>query len=198
MTRTGRPPGGTRNREAILAAATHQFSRHGYDRASMRAIAAEAGVDQALLAHYFGSKRQLFIAAVEFPWNAGEVVPPVLSGDPDAIGERLARVILGAYDDPLARRRLTGLVRASSSEPSAARLLREFFMRELIGPVARFLGSDQAELRVSLVGSQILGLLMARYIVQLEPLASLSTDRIVEMVGPALQRYLVMPLPPTA
>jgi hypothetical protein len=126
--------------------------------------------------------------------RAQKILPEVLAGDRASIGERLARVVLTLLEDPLARRRLTGLVRASSSEPKAAHMLREFLMREVIGPVAKALGSDEPELRVSLVGSQIIGLMMARYIVELEPLASLPAERVVEMVGPTLQRYLVRPL----
>ncbi len=194
MARTGRPPGGTRNREAILAAAARQFSELGYDRTSMRAVAAEAGVDQALIAHYFGSKHELFIAAVEFPLDPAKILPEVLAGDRTSIGERLARVQLTLLEDPDARRRLTGLVRAAASEPEAARMLREFLMRAVIGPVAQALGSDEPELRVNLVGSQIIGLVMARYIVEVEPLASLPAERIVDMIAPTLQRYLTHPL----
>lgn len=194
MVRTGRPPGGTRNREAILAAAARQFSELGYDRTSMRAVAAEAGVDQALIAHYFGSKHKLFIAAVEFPLDPAKILPEVLVGDRSTIGERLARVQLALLEDPGARRRLTGLVRAASSEPQAARMLREFLMRAVIGPVAQALGSDEPELRVSLVGSQIIGLMMARYIVEVEPLASLPAERVAELIAPTLQRYLTHPL----
>ena len=194
MARTGRPPGGTRNREAILAAAARQFSELGYDRTSMRAVAAEAGIDQALIAHYFGSKHELFIAAVEFPLDPAKILPEVLAGDRTSIGERLARVQLTLLEDPDARRRLTGLVRAAASEPEAARMLREFLMRAVIGPVAQALGSDEPELRVNLVGSQIIGLVMARYIVEVEPLASLPAERIVDMIAPTLQRYLTHPL----
>ncbi len=195
MARTGRPSGGTRNREAILAAAAHHFSELGYDRASMRSIASEAGVDQALITHYFGSKHELFIAAVEFPLDPAKILPEVLAGDRNTIGERLARVQLTLLEDPHARRRLTGLIRAASSEPDAARMLREFLMREVIGPVAEALASDEPELRVSLVGSQIIGLMMARYIAELEPLASLPAERVVDMIAPTLQRYLTHPLP---
>ena len=194
MPKTGRPPGGTRNREAILAAAARHFSEVGYDRTSMRSIASEAGVDQALIAHYFGSKHRLFVAAVEFPLDPARILPEVLAGDRATIGERLARVQLMLLEDPDARRRLTGLVRAASSEPDAARILREFLMREVIGPVAEALRTDEPELRVSLVGSQIIGLMMARYVVQVEPLASLPAERVVELVAPTLQRYLTEPL----
>ncbi len=194
MARSGRPPGGTRNREAILAAAAHHFSELGYDRTSLRSIASEAGVDQALIAHYFGSKHELFIAAVEFPLDPAAILPELLAGDPATIGERLARLQLMQLEDPDARRRLTGLVRAASSEPEAARMLREFLMREVIGPVAEALGSDEPELRVSLVGSQFIGLMMARYIVAVEPLASLPAERVVKLIAPTLQRYLTQPL----
>jgi AcrR family transcriptional regulator len=195
MARTGRPAGGTRNREAILAAAAHQFSELGYDRTSMRAVAAEAGVDQALIAHYFGSKHQLFMDAVEFPLDPAEILPEILAGSRRSIGERLARAQLAVLEDPDARRRLTGLVRAASSERHAAQMLREFLTNEVIGPVAEALGSDEAELRVGLVGSQIIGLVMSRYIVEVEPLASLPADRVVELIAPTLQRYLTQPLP---
>ncbi len=194
MARTGRPPGGTGNREAILAAAARQFSELGYDRTSMRAVAAEAGVDQALIAHYFGSKHQLFIAAVEFPLPPAKVLPQVLDGDRATIGHRLVRTQLALLEDPDARRRLTGLVRAASSEPQAARMMREFLTQELVGPVARALGADEPELRACLVGSQIIGLLVTRYITELEPLASLPADRVAELVAPTLQRYLTRPL----
>ncbi len=194
MARTGRPPGGTRNREAILAAAARQFAELGYDRTSMRAVAAEAGVDQALIAHYFGSKHQLFVAATEFPLDPAKILPQVLDGDRGTIGQRLVRTQLMLLEDPDARRRLTGLVRAASSEPEAARMMREFLTREMVGPVAQALGADEPELRASLVGSQIIGLLMTRYIIELEPLASLPAERVTDLVAPTLQRYLTRPL----
>ncbi len=160
----------------------------------MRAVAAEAGVGQALIAHYFGSRQQLFIAAVEFPFDPAKILPGVLAGDRNTIGQRIARVQLRLLEDPDARRRLTGLVRAASSEPQAARMLREFLMREMIAPVAQALGSDEPELCASLVGSRITGLMMTCYIVELEPLASLPAERVAEMIAPTLQRYLTHPL----
>jgi hypothetical protein len=132
---------------------------------------------------------------VEFPLDPAKILPEVLAGDRISIGERLARVQLNLLENPDARRRLTGLIRAASSEPDAARMLREFLMREVIGPVAEALAVDEAELRVSLVGSQIVGLMTARYIVELEPLASLPAERVVDIIAPTLQRYLTHPLP---
>jgi AcrR family transcriptional regulator len=192
--RAGRRRGPSGTREAILAAATRHFAQHGYDRASLRGIAAEAGVDQKLIAHFFGSKQQLFVAAVGLPFNPGEVLPAILAGDPASIGERLAGLLVEVLDQPELHQRLTGVVRAAASEPEVARMLREFLTRELFGPAAEMLGTDDGPFRANLVGSQIVGLVMARYVVAIEPLASMPPDAIAAAVAPTLQRYLLGPL----
>jgi AcrR family transcriptional regulator len=192
--RAGRRPGTSGTREAILAAAGQQFAEHGYDRASLRGIAAEAGVDQKLIAHFFGSKQQLFIAAVGLPLNPAEVLPAILAGDPDAVGERLARLLVDVLERPQLHQRLTGVVRATASEPQVARMLREFLTRELLGPAAELLGGDDGPFRANLVGSQLVGLLMTRYVIAIEPLASMPPDLVAAAVAPTLQRYLVGPL----
>lgn len=194
--RSGRRRGTSETREAILAAAARQFAARGYDRASLRAIAAEAGVDQKLIAHFFGSKQQLFVAAVGMPVNPAEVLRVVLAAGPDALAATLAEVIGGLLDNPDYRQRLTGLVRAAASEPEMARMLREFLTREVFTPIADALETDEPMLRANLVGSQIVGLLMARYVVEVEPLASLPARDVAEAVAPTLERYLVGPLRP--
>jgi AcrR family transcriptional regulator len=193
MTR-GRRPGTSGTREAILASARHQFAERGYDRTSLRAIAAEAGVDPALVTHFFGSKQQLFVEVVEFPFDPAEMLPRVLSGDPEAVGMRVAQLLVSVLEDPEARARVTGIVRAAATEPEAARMVRELLTREVWAPAAALLGVEDAELRMNLVGSQIVGLVMARYIVEAEPLASLSPEELVAAIGPTLQRYLTKPL----
>ena len=197
MTR-GRRPGPSGTREAILAAARGQFSERGYDRTSLRSIAAEAGVDPALVTHFFGSKQRLFVEVVEFPFGPAEMLPRVLGGDPETVGIRLAELIVGMLENPEARARITGVVRAAASEPEAARMVRELLMREVWAPAAALLGVGDAELRMNLVGSQIVGLVMARYIVGAQPLASLSREELVGAIGPTLQRYLTGPLAPAA
>jgi AcrR family transcriptional regulator len=197
MTR-GRRPGPSGTREAIVVAARRQFAERGYDRTSLRSIAAEAGVDPALVSHFFGSKQLLFVGVVEFPFDPAEVLPRVLGGDPETVGIRLAELIVGMLETPEARARITGVVRAAASEPEAARMVRELLMREVWAPAAALLGVDDAELRMNLVGSQIVGLVMARYIVGAEPLASLPPDELVGAIGPTLQRYLTAPLAPAA
>lgn len=197
MTR-GRRPGPSGTREAILAAARGQFSERGYDRTSLRSIAAEAGVDPALVTHFFGSKQRLFVEVVEFPFDPAEMLPRILGGDPETVGIRLAELIVGMLENPEARARITGVVRAAASEPEAARMVRELLMREVWAPAAALLGVGDAELRMNLVGSQIIGLVMARYVVGAQPLASLSPEELVGAIGPTLQRYLTAPLAPAA
>jgi AcrR family transcriptional regulator len=194
LRRGGRRPGTSGTREAILAAASRHFAQRGYDRASLRGIAAEAGVDQKLIAHFFGSKQQLFVAAVGLPFNPGEVLPAILSGDRATVGERLAALLVNVLEQPELHQRLTGVVRAAASEPEVARMLREFLTRELFGPAAEFLGVEDGPFRANLVGSQIVGLVMARYVVAIEPLASMPPDAVAAAVAPTLQRYLLGPL----
>jgi AcrR family transcriptional regulator len=189
--RTGRRPGATGTREAILAAAGRRFAEHGYDRASLRGIAADAGVDQKLIAHYFGSKQQLFVAAIGLPLDPGEIVPAVLAGGRRSLRARLVEVLVTLLEQPDVRERLTGVVRGAASSPEMARTMREFLTRAVFAPVAASLESDQPLLRANLVGSQVVGLLMARYVVAVEPLASLPAREVAEAVAPTLERYLV-------
>jgi AcrR family transcriptional regulator len=192
--RSGRRPGRTGTREAILAAAARQFAARGYDRASLRGIAAEAGVDQKLIAHYFGSKQQLFVAAIGFPVDPATVLPAVLDGDRASLGERLASMIVSVLEQPDLRERLVGVVRGAASDPETARTMREFLTRTVFEPIAAALDADRPLLRANLAGSQVVGLLMARYVVALEPLASLPARAVAEAVAPTLERYLTGPL----
>ena len=189
--RSGRRPGTSGTREAIAEAARRNFGELGYERTTIRAIAGEAGVDPALVVHFFGSKQQLFVSVMDLPFAPEEVLPKILAGDRDSVGERFARFIVGVLEDPAARTVLTGMVRAAASEPEAARMLRELISRRVFAAIAASLGVDDAELRANLVGSQVVGLVVARYIVAVEPLASLDPDQLVAAIGPNLQRYLV-------
>jgi AcrR family transcriptional regulator len=196
--RVGRRPGASGTREAIAAAARRMFGELGYERATIRAIANEAGVDPALVVHFFGSKQQLFLAVMDLPFAPEEVLPTIFAGDRAQAGERFARFIVGVLEDARARSVLTGMVRAATSEPEAARMLRELISRRVFAAISASLGADDAELRATLVGSQVVGLIVARYIVAVEPLASLDSERLVAAVAPNLQRYLVGALGPAA
>jgi AcrR family transcriptional regulator len=188
--RGGRRSGESGTRQAVLEAARSQFSELGYDRTTLRSIAVEAGVDQKLVAYYFGSKQALLVAATQLPFDPIASMPAVLDGDPGGIGERLARLIVGLLESPEAGSRLIGLVRAAAAEPEAARMVRELFTREIWGPAAERVPADQPDLVVGLVATQVLGLVMARYVIRSEPLASLPPDAVVSAIAPALQRLL--------
>lgn len=192
--RSGRRPGVSGTRAAILDAARRRFADNGYDRTSLRAVAADAGVDQALIGHFFGSKLKLFATVVEPPFGAQEIMPRVLEGDRKDIGKRAARVVVTLLEDPDVRGRGVGLLRAAASEPEAARMVRELVTRELWQPLAAGLGLEDADLRVNLIASQIVGLVMIRYILEAEPLASLSSEELIDALAPTLQHYLVGPL----
>lgn len=192
--RSGRRPGTTDTRGLILRAALAQFAANGYERASLRAIATDAGVDQKLIAHYFGSKQGLFAAAIRLPIDPSELMPQILSGDPAAIGERLARVAVGILEDPATRERMVGVIRAVASQPEIARSLREFLEREVFAPAAAHLGDADAPRRLALAASQFVGLALARHVVELEPLRETPAEQLVAALAPTFQRYLTGPL----
>jgi AcrR family transcriptional regulator len=194
--RTGRRPGNPDTREAILDAARTAFAERGFDAASIRAIAATAGVDPALVHHYFGSKDQLFLAAMNSPVDPGELVPKVLAGPLDGIGERLVRTFLGVWDSPAGAAGVA-LLRSAVSNEWTARMLREFLTTQVLRRVLDQLDVDPAQLplRGSLVATQMIGLGMMRHVIRLEPVASADPELLVAMVGPTVQRYLTGPLP---
>ncbi|AOW93733.1 TetR family transcriptional regulator [Rhodococcus sp. WMMA185] len=189
--RTGRRPGPNTTRSLIEETARKQFAQLGYDRTSMRQIALEAEVDPTLVSHYFGTKLDLFIAVVELPIDPGALIDHVTSGERDSAGVRLATVVLDVLDDEVRRRPIVGMIRAATSEPEAARLVREFLTRNIVIPIAEHLDTDHADYRAGLVMSQIVGLTLARYIIGVEPLASHPRELVAADLGATLQRYLL-------
>jgi AcrR family transcriptional regulator len=188
--RTGRRPGESGTRDALLEAARRLFAEHGYEGASLRAIAAAAGVDAALVAHFFGSKADLLAAAAEWPFDPDAELPRVLARGPDHVGEALSELFLRVWDDQGQRNPLLTLLRAATNEPRAARLLDEFLRTRLLGPLLAELGSDQPELRRDLVISQLAGLALTRYILGFDPIASTPAEQLIPRIAPTLQRYL--------
>jgi len=194
VARTGRRPGESDTRAAILTAGRQAFAQHGYDGASIRSIAGAAGVDPALVHHYFNTKHGLFVAAMEFPVDPGEVLPVLLAPGIDGLGERLVRFFLSVWDSAGDRTPFFALIRGAVSHDESAALLREFITREVLGRVAAAVDQPDPELRATLVGSQMVGLAMARYIVRIEPLASADAETVVAAIAPTIQRYLAEPL----
>jgi AcrR family transcriptional regulator len=192
--RRGRRPGAPDTRAAILAAARSRFAAQGYAGTSVRSVAADAGVDPALVHHYFGTKDDLFVAALELRVDPRTAVLPVLEGGPDGAGERLMRLVVSVWDDEEARLPLLALVRGIL-EPGGQNLVRDGFLRMVLEPMGPAFGLDQPERRLALVASQLAGLILVRYVVALEPLASASADVLVATYAPVLQAYLTGPLP---
>jgi AcrR family transcriptional regulator len=188
VARTGRRPGTSGSRERILAAARSRFASDGYDGATIRGIASAAGVDPALVLHYFDSKEHLFVAALRFPVDPSEVVPALLAPGPDGLGERLATFFLEAWDAP-GDRPFVGLLRSIARNEKAAEMMRQFIAREVLARVAASLELDRPELRAALAGSHLVGLALMRYVIKLEPIASADRYLLAREVGPAIQRY---------
>jgi len=192
--RSGRRPGDSGTRTAILDAARESFGASGYTGTTIRGIARTAGVDPALVHRFFGSKESLFGAALELPFDPAELLPLVLAEGPHGLGERLVRTFLGIWDATPGQGPMLALLRSAVSDQAAAATLRDFLTRAVLAPLAQAVGADHPELRASLAGSQMVGLAVARYVVRLEPLASASPDELAPALGRALDAYLTGPL----
>ncbi|WP_243793380.1 TetR family transcriptional regulator [Saccharopolyspora gloriosae] len=191
--RRGRRPGGKDTRAALVDAAREVFAESGYNDATVRVIATRAGVDPAMVNHWFGGKEALFTAAVQIPVDPAVIIPELLAGDREQLAERILHRFLSAWDEA-GGGAFAALVRSVASHRTAVRMLREFVAIVVIDKLARALDMDNPDLRASLAASQIVGLGMARYVVELEPLASADHKTIVATIGPNLQRYLTGPL----
>ncbi|SFS33206.1 TetR/AcrR family transcriptional regulator [Saccharopolyspora flava] len=188
--RRGRRPQGADTKEALLTSAREVFAEQGYDGATVRAIAGNAGVDPAMVNHWFGGKEGLFTAAVQIPINPAEVICEVLDGPREQIGQRIIRRFVTAWDG-VGGGQFAALIRSVAGNEQAVAMLREFVQNVLFNRLVAALGVDRGEMRVALCGSQLVGLGMARYVVRIEPLASADVDTVAATVGPNLQRYLI-------
>ncbi|WP_217640552.1 TetR/AcrR family transcriptional regulator [Blastococcus tunisiensis] len=193
--RSGRRPGNPDTRDAVLAAAREAFAERGFDGATIRQIATAAKVDPALVHHYFGSKDKLFLAAIQAPADPGDFLPEVLAGGRDDLGRNVVRMLLRVWDGPM-RPAALALVRSAVTNEWSARLLREFLVSQVLRRVVGTLDmpAREREIRGSLAASQLIGLVVGRYVLKLEPLVSASPDWLAATVGPNVQRYLTGPI----
>lgn len=191
--RSGRRPGETQTRDAIAAAARSQFAETGYDRATMRSIASAAGVDPALIVHFFGSKEALFREVTALPVELASAMRSVAEGPREEVGRRFAQAVVGMLENPATRSVVVARIRSAASHPEAAELVRELVSRD-VGLLTRTLTNDAPETRAVLVGTQIVGLAFARYVVRVEPIASVAAPELVDLLTPTFQRLLVGPL----
>ncbi|MFE5401986.1 TetR family transcriptional regulator [Streptomyces sp. NPDC056580] len=194
--RRGRPPrtesAGTRDR--ILAAAREEFSERGYEKTSVRGIAKAAGVDSALVHHYFGTKEQIFEASVAVAFAPALEMPAAIADVPPAeIGERLTRFLLGVWENPTTRTPLLAILRSAVNNETAAAVFRRLVASQLLRRVAAQVDLPDAELRAELAAAQLVGTAMMRYVIKLEPLASADLEQIVARVAPVVQGHLTEP-----
>jgi AcrR family transcriptional regulator len=188
MARTGRRPGQTETREDILAAARNQFGERGYDATTIRGIAAEAGVNPALVHHFFGTKDQVFVAALNLPIDPALAIARILDGPRETTGERILRLFLTLWREPATRTPFLALVRSVSTNAAAAAMLRQFIERVMLARVSEALGVPKV--RLTALVSHVMGLAMMRYIVGVEPLASTGEEELIALVAPVIQVYL--------
>ncbi|MEU3193013.1 TetR family transcriptional regulator [Streptomyces sp. NPDC006992] len=199
--RRGRPArrtaeDGPGTRERILASARGEFAEHGYDKVSVRAIARGAGVDAALVHHYFGTKEQVFAAAVEGAIAPVLIVPELVRETAlEAVGETVTRRFLETWDDPATREPLLAIVRSAVNNERAAAVFRGLLTRNLLSRLAVQLREPDAELRVSLAASQLVGAAMLRYLICIEPLASEPLAAVTARLAPVIQHHLTGPDP---
>lgn len=192
--RRGRRPGGADTRDALLSAARTEFAERGFDGATVRIIAERAGVDPAMVNHWFGGKEALFTASLDLPVDPNVLIAQVVPGDPEHLGERIVGRFLTIWDHAGGGRPLAALIRSVASHETAARLMRQFVSRIIERRIVASVAPDHVDLRAALCATQIVGLGMIRYVLRLEPLASADHATIVAAVAPTVQRYLTGPL----
>jgi AcrR family transcriptional regulator len=195
--RSGRRAGDSGTREAILESARVQFAERGYDGATIRAIAAAAGVDPALVHHFYGTKERLFAAAMQLPFVPSEAITAALTETQrtpgESAGEHLVRSALALWDSPEVRGSLIGLLRSALTSEQAAAMLREFVTAAILRPVASAAidtDPERTPFRAALAGSHMLGLALTRYVLQLGPVAAADADELAAAIGPSIDRYL--------
>jgi AcrR family transcriptional regulator len=188
--RRGRRIAGGDTRTEILTAARALFADGGYAATTLRAVALRADVDPALILHHFGSKEALFRAAMHVPIDPDAIAAIVSDGDRGGIGERLCIYFLGLWEDDATREPLLAMLRSALTHDAATESLRGFVTEALIGRVSMLLDKPDAALRATLVGSQLVGLAIGRYLLRIEPLASADAATVTTWVAPTLQRYL--------
>jgi AcrR family transcriptional regulator len=192
----GRRPGAPDTREQILEVARRRFLAEGYQSVTMRSVAAEAGVDAALISYFFGSKHGLFGAALALSANPAEVLARVLPGDLEGLPERVLKALVTTWDDPQRGNPLRVMLRAAAHDPEVARLVREMAEREIVGKIAERLGGADARQRAGVFTVQITGLIFSRYLVELDPIATMPVDELVRRLAPGLRAVLRPARPP--
>jgi AcrR family transcriptional regulator len=166
------------------------FAERGYDRATVRAIAGQAGVDPAMVNHWFGGKDGLFAQAIlQVPFDVHAIIEDVTADGPDKLGENIVRRFLTTWDGA-GGEVFEALVRSVTTHDEARSALRDVLLRKLFTAITTTAGSDRPELRAALCATQVIGLGVVRYVARFEPVASADVDTLVATIAPTLQHYL--------
>jgi AcrR family transcriptional regulator len=190
MAKIGRPRGKTDTRNVILESARHLFAAAGYDKTSVRDVAAAARVDPAMIRHYFGSKAELFRATMGWPFEPADLAARIIKGGRRQLGARLTQVFFEAWERPESRAPLLAILRGAATHDESAHLVRQFIQGQVYAHMAALLGSPDAELRIDLAMSQLLGIAYLRHILKVEPVASTPVAELIDRVAPTISRYL--------
>ena len=186
----GRRPGNPDTRNEIVTTARRLFAESGYDKTSVRDIAAAAGVDPALIRHYFGSKAELFRSTVGWPIAPADLIARITGGDRGEIGARLTRVFFEAWERPESRAPLLAVLRGAATHEESTTLVRQFIANQLYPQLAKPLQGPDTELRIDLAMGQLLGIAYLRHVLQVEPIASAPLDELVARVAPIVTAHL--------
>ena len=173
-------------RAAILDAARRRFAADGFQKATIRAIAADAGIDPSMVMRYYGNKDGLFAAAVDVDLGLADIADI----EPDRLGETLMRHALSVWEQPPASEILLTLMRSSITDDRAIAKFQEIFARQVMPAVLSVGDPDDAPRRAGLLATQVLGVALTRYILKLPPVVALTRDQLVAEIGPTIQRYL--------
>jgi AcrR family transcriptional regulator len=186
----GRPRSGTTDdtRQQIIDAARQLFAENGFDGASMRSVAASAGVDPSLIRHYFGDKSGLLVATMQLPINPLELIRPVLARGPEGLGHRIVSTFLSAWD--VHGDVLSGLIRTSIASADRSGPMLAILHNVVLPELTAVLGGPNRELRATLVMSELLGIATVRYVLQIQPVASAPAEVVAGYYAPALQALI--------
>ncbi|OBH58319.1 hypothetical protein A5685_06015 [Mycobacterium colombiense] len=186
----GRRPGNPDTRSGIVATARRLFADAGYDRTSIRDIAAAAEVDPALIRHYFGNKAGLFRATMGWPFDPAQLGAYITGGAHDEVGARLTRMFVTLWEQPDTRAPLLGILRGATTHDESATLVRQFIAGQLYPQLAAPLAQPDAALRIDLAMAQLLGVALLRHILRVEPIASEPAEELIARLTPVITAHL--------